>query len=490
MSKVKKLFAIGLSLTMIMGMSVTTMALPEGTQATITIDNAGANARFNNVQIVVANPQTETGWDIVDDYLDEFQDASAFGNVNEQTILKGMISAATNAQAGTAIDDFDSKYANALDLICDNIPAPTAETGETSPITVTSAGVYVIRGFETGYTYGTMAGYVAFGPYNTAAGLPTDLEDETVEAKRTPTTATKSATDEDKVVEVNRDVEYTVTSTVPFIPLTNQNRAYWFTDEIDGGVYVTNNTNQVEINVTAGTYSNTFTAIPQGSGTDWKISVDMSEILANNTYANETITITYTATVKDVTVGNDAKLGYAENDPSFGQGNETLYTGEIELIKYASDNTPGTTEDNVELQGAEFIVYKEGETAGSKLYAQIVDGKISSWVSDKETATHLITGADGKIKLEGLDLDTYYFEEVKAPEGYSLDANPESVTLTITGTTASNIVTTSPAEKLNTKLSALPGTGGIGTTIFTIGGCVIMIAAAGLYFASRRKESK
>lgn len=40
----------------------------------------------------------------------------------------------------------------------------------------------------------------------------------------------------------------------------------------------------------------------------------------------------------------------------------------------------------------------------------------------------------------------------------------------------------------NTKLSTLPGTGGIGTTIFTIGGCAIMVAAAALFFAGRRKE--
>lgn len=40
----------------------------------------------------------------------------------------------------------------------------------------------------------------------------------------------------------------------------------------------------------------------------------------------------------------------------------------------------------------------------------------------------------------------------------------------------------------NTQMHALPSTGGIGTTIFTIGGCVIMIAAAGLYFASRKKN--
>ena len=45
-------------------------------------------------------------------------------------------------------------------------------------------------------------------------------------------------------------------------------------------------------------------------------------------------------------------------------------------------------------------------------------------------------------------------------------------------------------EIKNTKLSALPSTGGIGTTIFTVGGCAIMIIAAGLYFASRRKAAK
>lgn len=43
---------------------------------------------------------------------------------------------------------------------------------------------------------------------------------------------------------------------------------------------------------------------------------------------------------------------------------------------------------------------------------------------------------------------------------------------------------------VNTTLSSLPSTGGIGTTIFTIVGCGIMIAAAGLFFASRRKENR
>ena len=42
----------------------------------------------------------------------------------------------------------------------------------------------------------------------------------------------------------------------------------------------------------------------------------------------------------------------------------------------------------------------------------------------------------------------------------------------------------------DTQLHSLPHTGGIGTTIFTIGGCAIMIVAAGLFFATRRKTQK
>ena len=42
----------------------------------------------------------------------------------------------------------------------------------------------------------------------------------------------------------------------------------------------------------------------------------------------------------------------------------------------------------------------------------------------------------------------------------------------------------------NTKIAQLPSTGGIGTTIFTIGGCAIMIIAAALFFASRRRAVK
>ena len=53
-------------------------------------------------------------------------------------------------------------------------------------------------------------GYVAFGPYDTTTGAPTNLVNTTVEAKRTPSSITKSSNDENKVVEIGRTVTYSV----------------------------------------------------------------------------------------------------------------------------------------------------------------------------------------------------------------------------------------------------------------------------------------
>lgn len=90
---------------------------------------------------------------------------------------------------------------------------------------------------------------------------------------------------------------------------------------------------------------------------------------------------------------------------------------------------------------------------------------------------------------------------------YTTDSKPADVVAAYlkSETTTTSVTTTGEAEGNgttllkkdgsivgipNTKLTSLPSTGGIGTTIFTIGGCAIMIVAAGLFFASRRKSTK
>ena len=93
--------------------------------------------------------------------------------------------------------------------------------------------------------------------------------------------------------------------------------------------------------------------------------------------------------------------------------------------------------------------------------------------------------------LKGLDESKYLLTEIQAPNGYSGGVTKE-VTIDVNEDGNASVVTYGGGTSniINTKLSALPSTGGIGTTIFTIGGCVIMIAAAGLFFATRKKAEK
>lgn len=498
MSKVKKILALSMAVATAMGMSVTAYALPADASATITIDNAGANAKFNNVQVVVADPTTETGWDIVDEYYEEFQ--TGFGSMTEQDILAGMISEATNGTAGTAISGFDTKYAAALDAICDTITAPTADTGSTSPFTVNSAGVYVIRGFEEGYTYGTMAAYISFGEYDTATGVPATLNNATVEAKRVPTTVVKSSDDADKVTEIGKTLTYTVTGVVPYIaPTESENAKYWVTDKITGAEYVTyvpegSDKESVKVNVTikkgeAIVYNQDYDAtLTELDGKD-AFTLDLSSLLENNAYANNTIIVSYQAEVTDIQVGNDVYVGTGANDGDYGHDSDGSFTGNVKLLKLASDeDNEVNLEDNAKLADADFVMYKVEN--GAHKYATVADGKLTGWVDKKEDATTLTTDVNGEIKVEGLDLGTYWFEEIEAPTGYSLDAAPVDAEITLEGQTATAVINGEQAVKFNTTLSALPGTGGIGTTIFTIGGCAIMVTAAGLYFATRKKTEK
>ena len=127
--------------------------------------------------------------------------------------------------------------------------------------------------------------------------------------------------------------------------------------------------------------------------------------------------------------------------------------------------------------------------------------------------TTATSDGDGQLYFRGLKAGTYYLKELTAPAGYRVNTNIYKGDIKATynndGTLASWSVEVDNAEVAsftaasswqnthetgttikNTQLSALPATGGIGTTIFTIVGCGIMIAAAVLFFASRRKENR
>ena len=192
--------------------------------------------------------------------------------------------------------------------------------------------------------------------------------------------------------------------------------------------------------------------------------------------------------------------------PNDGKNNftpvtETLYTGSVTLTK--------TGESNEKLEGAKFVLKKTLKT--NKVQYALVDTvkdeqdkvvagvyKVTGWTDSLEAAkagSNLMTTiANGTITVKGLDDTTdyveYEFQEIEAPKGYSINTTNSEVTWAKEGAGVEAANRTGTASMTDTKLSALPATGGIGTTIFTIVGCGIMIAAAGLFFASRRKENR
>lgn len=301
----------------------------------------------------------------------------------------------------------------------------------------------------------------------------------------------KTSDDSDKVVEIGRQVTYTVTGTVPYLPST-QERFYKIKDTIKGASYNVEtegaHKNELKVAVKIGdtSYERYVSVSKDGSS----FELDLSEFVKTNDNANKTITITYGATVTDTYVGNTVVAGDGNDwsKPNYGSKTEELFTGRISITK--------TGESKEVLEGAGFKVYKE-ETKNNetvKKYAKFDNNKLAGWTTNEAEATEITTGADGTVTISGLDLGTYKFKEVTAPRGYSINTNDASGTIALTtgkekAESADDIVATN-ATMSDTKLNSLPSTGGMGTYLFTIIGVVVMAGAAGAFFISRRKGSE
>ncbi|WP_242268955.1 LPXTG cell wall anchor domain-containing protein [Bacillus cereus group sp. BfR-BA-01352] len=106
-----------------------------------------------------------------------------------------------------------------------------------------------------------------------------------------------------------------------------------------------------------------------------------------------------------VDVPMTSKDGVALNyDVHIYPKNETK-RGAVELTKKGAEGKA--------LEGAEFSIFKADDTAEK---------------------TGLVTGADGKIRVEGLEYGDYYFQETKAPTGYVLDSTKYPFSITESGT--------------------------------------------------------
>ena len=247
--------------------------------------------------------------------------------------------------------------------------------------------------------------------------------------------------------------------------------------------------------------------LTEGAGKDYTVvTTDLTDgctfhIVFTETYLNSitddtNIVINYTAKLtSDAVAGtgyvNETWLDYGDNQHT-EHDTTTTYTWKLPIYKYHMDGETKTA-----LPGAEFILYK-GSEESNRDYAQVTDGKLTGWTKTKTEATTLVSGDDGMIAVEGLDADTYYLEETKAPGGYNKLAGPVKVEIShtvsgegahMTNTLKQDATAVEKVEIENKSGTELPSTGGIGTTIFYVLGSILVLGAAVLLITKKRMSA-
>lgn len=498
MSKVKRILSVIMAMVMVLAMSVPTFAAEKS--ATIKVTGLDKDATVTYKQIIEPDDTTATGWKFTDP-----NDAKAFDkNLDEQMIIWKLLKMKSGSTKMTNEPDNVKAYsaqefANAIAKITTSTPVKDANdqlqrAGEAGEIswTVNKAGVYVVNatsdykvGNKVKYTYSTMAGYVSFDNYDKETGLPETLNNATITAKSSSIDITKKNNEKDGVVEVGKVVEYTVETKIPYVNDANPIERFEVTDVISGAEYVTNQEGKLVLKVTVGTGAETEELVDVNNNS---FTLDLTSYLANNEHANQSVVIKYSAKVTGTVVNNTVEWNDGKNESQ--TATDTLYTGTVTLTK--------TGENGAKLENAEFVLVRKDKDSSLKYaVATQTNGKaeytVNSWGAEKD-ATIMKTDKNGNIVVKGLDDSTsemtYEFKETKAPEGYSINETNADVTWDKDGEGLNAETRTGAAAMTDTKLNTLPSTGGIGTTIFTIGGCAIMIVAAGLFFATRRKTQK
>ena len=252
-----------------------------------------------------------------------------------------------------------------------------------------------------------------------------------------------------------------------------------------------------------------------------------------NSYKNhvgDTITVVYTATLnKDAVIGmnpntNKAVVEYSNNPSTGGTGTSEpsivdVHTFNFTIFKYYLKD-----ETKTGLANAEFELYKAneaGDAADENAKINIVDegkGVYRQATADEAKATDftsakIVSDADGKVLVKGLDAGTYYLRETKAPEGYNkllsdikveIKANYDettgkltsySVDYTYNGTKTTGIAITtkdnSPEVAVENKTGAqLPSTGSKGALMVTLAGIVLFgVLTASKAFGKKKAKN-
>ena len=203
------------------------------------------------------------------------------------------------------------------------------------------------------------------------------------------------------------------------------------------------------------------------------VFVTFDAIVTNPQVVTDTTSNLTTSAAKEAQGNKNGTSVTFGNNFATGGGSETLtdetyvYSTALKIFKVDENNNPMTT--------AAFTLTSE-------------DGKV-----------YTATKSGNEYTFSGLSAGDYTLKETTVPEGYK---KMEDTTITITNTTDDNKFSASgitgiaftaadsafDATVENEPLNSLPGTGGMGTVLFTVGGAAVVLLAGFLFVVYMRRR--
>lgn len=475
MKRMKKVFALLLTMVMVLAMAVPAMAANDGS---ITIDNTTKGATYKIYKVFDA---TYSGTNVSYTYdgnnttfLAALQGESSSFTVTQNSNDTYNVSAKTTATA-TTISTFLTSQVNNL-----GTPTTAIGTGEAVKFSNLGYGYYYVT---------TTTGSVV--TINSAVKDVTviDKNDNTPNPPVKTASANGATAGESTTASINDKIDFKITGTVKRYGVATAGAdavkvtKLTYVDTMSDGLTL-NKDVVVEIGGKTLTENTDYSVNYSGQVTTINIPmVDSNEAFL---YAEgAAIVITYSGTLNENAVvagdGNTNKVELKWNDNNTsGEDTAIVYTYSFDLVK---DNKLKEI-----LTGAEFTL-KNGNT--TIYFTKDSNGNYKVASSETEGATSTIEA--GHVTISGLGNGSYTLTETKAPEGYI--AMTESVTVTVNSTNNDatvndNKYVSGGVEVTNEAGTALPSTGGIGTTIFYVIGAVCVLGAGVLLVTRRRMASK